>query len=71
MTQFYDVYDRATGQFILRAELPAISRLYNWRHCSVEYRIKRGPDSIDIYGDGRHEDLTVKRVTTDWTPSSI
>ncbi len=70
MTQYYDVHNHSTGQFVLRAELPTISQIYQWtRYDEGRIENARAKGTI-IYGNEKHEDVIVKPVMNDWTPSS-
>lgn len=71
MTQFYDVHNNlATGQFVLRAELPVIALIYRWSRPAEERIKKAGTESTVMYGNGRHEDIVVTPVMTDWVPDA-
>lgn len=69
--QFYDVYNLASGQFILRATLPIIALTYRW-HRAGEVRIERsGPKPTDMFHKKQDEDVRVVPVMDDWQPAPM
>jgi len=73
--QFFDVYNLASGQFILRAHLSTISLIYHWQR-AAEQRIERsGTAPTDVFGNKfgprKHEAVRVVPVMDDWQPASM
>lgn len=66
--QFFDVYDLASERFILRATLPALALIYRWHRAAEERILRSGTAPIDLFGNGRHEDVRVIAVVNDWQP---
>ena len=69
--QFYDVYNLVTNHFVMRATLPTVALLYRWQR-PAEQRIRGNAGrATDMFGNGKHEDVRVVPVMSDWQPADI
>ena len=66
--QFYDVCNLSTGNFILRATLPTVSMIYRWGRMAESRIQANGTKFTDMFGNGKHEDVRVVPVMSDWQP---
>ena len=69
--QFYDVYNLHTGRFILRGSLTTLTLIYRWHPLAEKRLLANVAKATDMFGNGKHEDVRVVPVMSDWQPAAM